>query len=84
MKEVYIHQQQYVRQLRPISVDDTLFAAQDEPAPPNIAASFLTLLGGAAWMALTSPACCVYVSHLQRRSKNPSNKHVKDLNLLVR
>eukprot|EP00972_Heterocapsa_arctica_P098173 14488027-Heterocapsa_arctica.AAC.1 len=44
-KEVYIHLQQYVRQLRPISIDETLFAAPDEPAPPNIAASFLTLLG---------------------------------------
>ncbi len=56
-KEVYIHQSQYVRQLRPVSVDETLFAALDEPAP-DIAASLLTLLGGAAWLALTSPACC--------------------------
>jgi hypothetical protein len=83
-KEVYIHQQQYVKQLRPISVDETLFDSPDEPAPPHLASAYLTLLGGAAWMTLTVPACCVYVSYLQRHSKNPTNKHLRDLNRLVR
>ena len=32
---------------------------------------------------MSCPAICVYVSYLQRHSKAPTFKHIKDLNRLV-
>ena len=83
-KEVHMHQHAYVAQLRPIPVDDVMFADLDSPVTSAMASSYMTLLGAAAWLTLTCPAICVYVSYLQRHSKAPACKHVRDLNRLVK
>ena len=44
----------------------------------------MSLVGALAWIVLTEPAICIYVSYLQRHTQAPTMKHVRDSNRLLR
>ena len=82
--EIVMHQKSYAESLSVIDLSKYTFENSDTLVPAPLVKAYQTLLGGAAWMTMTCPAVCVYVSYLQRHSKGPTYKHVKDLNRLVR
>ncbi len=83
-KQVRLHQDHYVRQLRPMSLDEVAMVDDDDDASPAFKATFLSIVGGLAWCLLTCPAVAVYVSYLQRQMKEPKVKHLRDANRVVR
>ena len=71
--EVRMHQATYVKQLRLICLDAVATAGAEQPVDDDLRGCFCTLLGGVAWLCLTSPAISFYVAYLQRHLKARSS-----------
>jgi len=83
-KSISLDQDEYANSLGCIDTDLYEFMELDSDAPAELQKYYMTLLGGVAWLCLTRPATCVYVSYLQRHAKKPTMRHIRDLNRLVR
>ena len=81
--EIWTHQQHYVKQLKPINVDEYTMADLQSEVKDHTKQSFQSLLGGVAWMTQTCIAICIYVAYLQRKGKAPTVKDVKSLHRLL-
>ena len=79
-----LDQHEYASALRPVPESSFRNIRDDEDLPPLLVAAYLCLLGGAAWILLTRLDIAVYVSALQRASKNPRGIHLRRLNRVIR
>ena len=79
---IEIHQNQYIAQLRTISITDLPPEDDADPGPEAVSA-FMSLLGGTGWVAQTRPDAITYIGALQRHLKSPKVKHIKNLNRVV-
>ena len=72
---INIHQRVYLQQLRVVEEGTLRHVKEDVPLPETHKASFATLLGGLAWLVQTRPDIAVFISALQRASKEPTTGH---------
>ena len=56
----------------------------EEPADEDLSQLFMSLVGALAWLILTMPSICMYVSYLQRQTKAPNLGHIRRANRLLR
>ena len=81
---VWTHQQHYVPQIKEIPIAGNALQRDEEVADEDLRALFMSIVGALAWLVLTIPAICIYVSYLQRHTQAPTLKHVRDANRLLK
>lgn len=79
MPQVY-----YTMQLRPIPDASVSIMKSDEPVGHELAAAYMSLLGGMAWLAQTRADILCLVGYLQRHAKSSSAPHVLDFSKLLK
>ena len=83
-KEVTVHQNHYVKQLRPMKDDHVRHMDPLAEVDERTKTVYMSLLGGVAWVVQTRPDVGVYVSSLQRHLQNPRATDVLNLNRVLR
>jgi hypothetical protein len=79
-----LDQTEYLNALKPLIIPNASQLTSDLPAPPELAASFLSLLMALAYTLLTRIDLSVYVIALQRVAQAPTMIHLRRLNAIVR
>ena len=79
-----MHQHSYTKQLSPMAVAHLKGTDDEELVGTTTHSSYMSLLGGVAWMALTRVDLQVFSQALQRRAHAPRVCDCKRLNICLR
>ena len=75
---------EYISAMKPIVTSKTVGTTNDQPATPEYAVLYLSLLMALAFTALTRPDIIVYIVALQRYAQAPLMIHIRRLNAILR
>ena len=81
---VTLDQDEYISALIPIQHTDLVKAKADQPAEGSLPDLFVSLLGAAAYALLTQHHVAVYIVALQRAKNKLLNRHIMQLNSVVK
>jgi len=82
--KVECHQRDYISSLKPMNLSGSRGKSEEDVVDDQLHASYMTLLGGAAWCVLTRADAAVFIQALQRRAHKPRYIDCKRLNVVVR
>ena len=81
---ISLDQKHYAEQLNPAQIPAALVSTPEARLDPGLLGTYMSLLGGAAWMVQTRPDVCVYIQALQRATHVATVGHLQRLNKIVR